>query len=185
MIESAQRKNNSTLFFFVILFEQVVIESSKLKISIQQSFYFFESVVHNIMLHKLFSTQKGIAQLGKGENGSSAGEENYMGEKTLKVQKHIIKKKVKRALPFRSASMGLCMYKSRRHDHFLNKKCYDNAVWTNEGFAHYDLYFVDGTTSSLAIVQQFLRICKTAKGAIAVHCKAGLGRTGTLIAATL
>ena len=36
---------------------------------------------------------------------------------------------------------------------------------------------------SLSMFQQFLQICEAEKGAIAVHCKAGLGRTGTNIAA--
>ena len=34
-----------------------------------------------------------------------------------------------------------------------------------------------------ALVQSFLQLCEAEKGAIAVHCKAGLGRTGTNIAA--
>ena len=38
-------------------------------------------------------------------------------------------------------------------------------------------------SSSLFMFQQFLQICEAEKGAIAVHCKAGLGRTGTNIAA--
>ena len=32
-------------------------------------------------------------------------------------------------------------------------------------------------------LQSFLQLCETEKGAVAVHCKAGLGRTGTNIAA--
>ena len=36
---------------------------------------------------------------------------------------------------------------------------------------------------SLTPTQQFLQLCENEKGAIAVHCKAGLGRTGTNIAA--
>lgn len=32
-------------------------------------------------------------------------------------------------------------------------------------------------------MQSFLQLCEQEKGAIAVHCKAGLGRTGTNIAA--
>lgn len=45
-----------------------------------------------------------------------------------------------------------------------------------------DLYFVDGSTPSDAIMREFLDIAESAPGALAVHCKAGLGRTGTLIA---
>ncbi|OQR75039.1 dual specificity protein phosphatase CDC14A-like [Tropilaelaps mercedesae] len=45
-----------------------------------------------------------------------------------------------------------------------------------------DLYFVDGSTPSDAIMREFLEIAENAPGALAVHCKAGLGRTGTLIA---
>ena len=37
------------------------------------------------------------------------------------------------------------------------------------------------STPSDEILQQFLDICENAPGGIAVHCKAGLGRTGSLI----
>nr|XP_015194787.1 PREDICTED: dual specificity protein phosphatase CDC14A isoform X2 [Lepisosteus oculatus] len=63
----------------------------------------------------------------------------------------------------------------------LNKKIYDAKRFTDAGFDHYDLFFVDGSTPGDAIVRRFLHICESTEGAIAVHCKAGLGRTGTLI----
>ncbi|KAK5639278.1 hypothetical protein RI129_011770 [Pyrocoelia pectoralis] len=64
----------------------------------------------------------------------------------------------------------------------LNKKIYDASKFTNAGFSHKDLYFIDGSTPSEKILAQFLSICEKSEGAVAVHCKAGLGRTGTLIA---
>ncbi|XP_065904578.1 dual specificity protein phosphatase CDC14C-like isoform X2 [Dysidea avara] len=64
----------------------------------------------------------------------------------------------------------------------LNKQLYDTRRFTDAGFDHRDLFFVDGSTPTDAIIRRFLTISENTRGAVAVHCKAGLGRTGTLIA---
>lgn len=41
---------------------------------------------------------------------------------------------------------------------------------------------MDGSTPKDHIVDEFMAAAEAEKGAIAIHCKAGLGRTGSLIA---
>lgn len=48
---------------------------------------------------------------------------------------------------------------------------YDAKRFTDVGFDHHDLFFVDGSTPTDAIVTKFLNICENVDGAIAVHCK--------------
>ena len=42
-------------------------------------------------------------------------------------------------------------------------------------------YYEDGANPPEAIAAKFLKACEAEKGGVAVHCKAGLGRTGTNI----
>ena len=64
----------------------------------------------------------------------------------------------------------------------LNNKEYKTEPLVAAGFEHHDLFFIDCSTPSDAIVDRFLKIAEKTEGALAVHCLAGLGRTGTLIA---
>lgn len=67
----------------------------------------------------------------------------------------------------------------------LNKKIYDRKRFLDGGFKHHEMYFPDGSCPNDAISQRFLEMAETEPGAIAVHCKAGLGRTGVLICSYL
>lgn len=63
----------------------------------------------------------------------------------------------------------------------LNKSYYDAKRFTNHGIDHVDMYFLDGSNPPDHILARFLQRTEETPGAVAVHCKAGLGRTGTCI----
>ncbi|KAI9803091.1 MAG: cell division control protein 14 [Piccolia ochrophora] len=71
----------------------------------------------------------------------------------------------------------------------LNSELYSPSYFTALGMTHMDMIFDDGTCPPLPLVKQFIRLAHemiTVKHkSIAVHCKAGLGRTGCLIGAYL
>ncbi|KAJ6567214.1 phosphoprotein phosphatase [Mycena vulgaris] len=70
----------------------------------------------------------------------------------------------------------------------LNTELYDRGTFLDRGIDHMELYFDDGTNPTDEIVRTFLDVADRvieSGGVVAVHCKAGLGRTGTLIGAYL
>lgn len=70
----------------------------------------------------------------------------------------------------------------------LNSHLYDANEFTKRNIQHIDMIFEDGTCPTLDYVRKFIGAaeCVINKGGkIAVHCKAGLGRTGCLIGAHL
>jgi len=75
----------------------------------------------------------------------------------------------------------------------LNRKCYDESIFIRNGIDHVEHYYLDGSCPSKLILNDVMSSfekCifesphsrRTGK-AVAVHCKAGLGRTGTCIGA--
>jgi cell division cycle 14 len=71
----------------------------------------------------------------------------------------------------------------------LNSELYSPSYFTALGISHIDMIFEDGTCPPLPLVKKFIRMAhemiNVKHKAIAVHCKAGLGRTGCLIGAYL
>lgn len=71
----------------------------------------------------------------------------------------------------------------------LNSALYSPSYFTALGMNHIDMIFDDGTCPPLRMVKRFIRLAHETitnrRQAIAVHCKAGLGRTGCLIGAYL
>lgn len=65
----------------------------------------------------------------------------------------------------------------------LNKITYDREKFIKNGIKHVEMYFIDGSTPPDNIIEEFLELSEKEKNGIAIHCKAGLGRTGSLIAA--
>jgi cell division cycle 14 len=71
----------------------------------------------------------------------------------------------------------------------LNSQLYSPSYFEALGIQHLDMIFEDGTCPPLSTVRKFIRLAHemitVRKKGIAVHCKAGLGRTGCLIGAYL
>ncbi|KAJ4271899.1 cell division control protein 14 [Fusarium torreyae] len=71
----------------------------------------------------------------------------------------------------------------------LNSQLYSPSYFEALGIQHLDMIFDDGTCPSLPTVRKFIRLAhetiSVRRKGIAVHCKAGLGRTGCLIGAYL
>lgn len=63
----------------------------------------------------------------------------------------------------------------------LNEPMYDRNKFLRFGIRHHELQYPDGGLPNDKIIMEFLNIVDSSKGGVAIHCKAGLGRTGSLI----
>lgn len=70
----------------------------------------------------------------------------------------------------------------------LNRSHYDRQALVQLGIQHHEMFMPDGGIPAWEQIEEFFRIADElweGGGAIAVHCRAGLGRTGTMIATFL
>ncbi len=70
----------------------------------------------------------------------------------------------------------------------LNSALYDKKEFEEVGIEHIEMQFEDGTCPELHVVKEFIGLVEEMSDmdkVVAVHCKAGLGRTGCLIGAYL
>lgn len=67
----------------------------------------------------------------------------------------------------------------------LNEPFYEGKKMEDQGISHYDLEYPDGSVPQQVVVEKAINVFKEVvrgkKENIAVHCRAGLGRTGTII----
>ncbi|CAL6053716.1 Dual_specificity protein phosphatase CDC14A [Hexamita inflata] len=66
----------------------------------------------------------------------------------------------------------------------LNDSYYQRSDFINQMIRHYDLQFPDGSTPPDDLILKFFKIIDD-DNCVAVHCMAGLGRTGTLLSLEL
>jgi len=78
---------------------------------------------------------------------------------------------------FQSKNVGLVVR--------LNKKMYEENDFRKAGIEHFEQYYLDGSVPTIPILQKIIQAFEAVPKdqGIAVHCKAGLGRTGTCIGA--
>lgn len=74
---------------------------------------------------------------------------------------------------FKDAGIGLVVR--------TNRPRYDRQPFLDAGIRHVDLYVPDGESPSEEVVASFLHAVEAKPGAVAVHCRAGLGRACTLV----
>ncbi|KAJ3452125.1 cell division cycle 14 isoform a [Anaeramoeba flamelloides] len=74
----------------------------------------------------------------------------------------------------------------------LNQPIYNKKPFLKKGMSHYDLNFMDGSVPTEKLLNKFLTIAETEfesdkkrSRVMAIHCKAGLGRTGVMIGSYL
>ncbi|OHT05058.1 hypothetical protein TRFO_06046 [Tritrichomonas foetus] len=75
----------------------------------------------------------------------------------------------------------LPIFKKYKINHVIRlcQKFYNEEVFKQGGLKHSELYFLDGTTPPMTIREKFLKIIES-DDVVALHCKAGLGRTFVL-----